>query len=190
MKERGGLARQVRDELAEAAALQLIGLLLERPRDGWHREVSSLLDESPDPTAPELRAVLETAREGAYLAVLGPGGSVPSREVAYRPMEDPGRILADLQAFYEAFAFHPRSEVPPDHISTELGFAGYLKMKKAYARAQENPEGEAVTAQGLERFMEAHLAGFASALAARLSHSGEPCLEAAARLLATTFPER
>ena len=89
---------RVKELLREAAAWRLLGLLFERPRDGWWREVEMLSREVVDP---EITAAAEAARdgggEGRYLALLGPGGPVSPREVTYRGMEDPGRIFADIE---------------------------------------------------------------------------------------------
>lgn len=163
--KKGGESRRA---LAEAARWRLMGLLLERPRPGWHEEVEALAREVE---SPELRSAAEASRratEGSYLSLLGPGGSVSPREVAYRGREDPGRLLSDIAAFYEAFAFSPDSEDPIDHIAVEAGFVGYLHMKEAYALAQGDEEAASVTAEALGKFLEDHLGTFAEPFARRL----------------------
>ncbi|MFQ6672763.1 MAG: molecular chaperone TorD family protein, partial [Candidatus Tectimicrobiota bacterium] len=137
------------------------------------------------PDAP-LQAAAEAAREateGTYLGLLGPGGFVSPREVAYRPGEDPGTILADLAAFYEAFAFAPQAEDPIDHVAVEAGFAGYLRMKEAYALARGDAEGAATTAEAFRRFLEAHLSTFIEPFAKGLEPSAVSYLVEAARAL-------
>ena len=155
--------------LRDAAAWRLLGLLLERPREGWRQEVEALAREASDP---EAGAAAEAARaeaaEGRYLALFGPGGPVSPREVSYRGMEDPGRILGDILAFYEAFAFQPQTEEAPDHLAVEAGFLGYLCLKLAYARARGQEAEAEVAERAAERFREAHLATFAWPLAERL----------------------
>ena len=103
--------------LLEAARWRLLGLLFERPRDGWRAEVRGLAAEVDDPRLQTATNEIADFGEGAYLAVLGPGGSVSPREVGYRPMGDPGKILSGLRTVYEAFGYRPRAEDPPDHVA-------------------------------------------------------------------------
>ena len=183
------IAPGTRDLLAEAAAWRLLGLLFERPRDGWWRQAGDLSRELGDP---ELTAAVDAAREeaseGLYLALLGPGGVVSPREVSYRGMEDPGRILADLQAFYQAFAFNPRTEEAADHLSVETGFLGYLRFKEAFARAQGQDEKAAIAADAASRFRTDHLAAYAQPFAERAEKTGVRYLTLAARALAQRVP--
>ncbi len=159
--------------LAQAAAWRLLSALLERPREGWRDEVLALAREVGDPElAACARRMAEDASEGEYLAVLGPGGAVSPREVAYRPDTDPAAVLARLQTLYEAFAYRPASEDPPDHIAVELGFAGFLALKGAYAEQCLNAAAGSLAAEGLELFRSDHLDAFATALAQRLTATG------------------
>jgi TorA maturation chaperone TorD len=137
---------------------------------------------------PELIAATDAAREeaaeGLYLALLGPGGVVSPREVSYRGMEDPGRILADLRAFYEAFAFNPRTEEAADHLSVEAGFLGYLRLKEAFARTRGEEEKAVIAADAASRFRTDHLAAYAQSFAERVEKSGVHYLTLAAQALA------
>ena len=155
--------------LRDAAEWRLLGLLLERPREGWRQEVEALRREVSDP---EIGAAAEAARadatEGRYLALFGPGGPVSPREVTYRGMEDPGRILGDVMAFCDAFAFQPQTEEAPDHLAVEAGFLGFLCLKEAYARVRGHDEEAEVAARASERFREVHLGTFAWPVAERL----------------------
>jgi nitrate reductase assembly molybdenum cofactor insertion protein NarJ len=171
--------------LAEAAAWRLLGLLFERPRERWWQEVADLRREVEDPDiGAAADAAREEADEGTYLAVLGPGGAVSPREVAYRGMEDPGHLLADIEAFYAAFAFHPQTEEAPDHLAVEAGFLAYLSFKEAYARARANEEDAEIVAQAAARFREAHLSAFAEPVRDRLEQGGIRYLLLAAAALA------
>jgi len=176
---------RVKELLREATAWRLLGLLFERPRDGWWREVDMLSREVVDP---EITAAAGAARkeasEGLYLALLGPGGPVSLREVTYRGMEDPGRIIADISAFYEAFAFQPETEEAPDHLAVEAGFLGYLCLKEAYARARGTEDEAEVAAQAAARFREEHLATLAWPVADRLAEADACYLPLAAAALA------
>ncbi len=179
------LSPEIRVLLAEAAAWRLLGLLFERPREGWWREVEDLVRECPaPPLGAAVVAAKEEATEGLYLALLGPGGVVSPREVSYRGMDDPGRILADLRAFYEAFAFTPRTEEAPDHLAVEAGFVGYLRLKEAFARTEGQDEKAAITADAASRFRTEHLATYARSFAERAEKTGVRYLTLAARELA------
>lgn len=171
--------------LRQAAEWRLLGLLLERPRDGWPADVEALAGEVSDP---EIKVAAgrarEEATEGAYLALLGPGGVVSPREVSYRGMEDPGHVIAGIMAFYEAFAFHPETEEAPDHFAVEAGFLGYLCLKEAYARARGKGGQAELAAEAAASFREAHLATFAGPVAGRLEASDVRYLGLAAQILA------
>jgi nitrate reductase assembly molybdenum cofactor insertion protein NarJ len=176
---------RIQELLSEAAAWRLLGLLFERPREGWWQEVESLRREVRDAEiSAAVAAAREEASEGLYLAALGPGGVTSPREVAYRGMGDPGQILSDILAFYEAFAFRPEAEEPPDHVAVEAGFFGYLTLKEAYARARANDEEAVVAAQAATRFREEHLSALAWPLADRLEKTEVQYLSLAARALA------
>jgi len=99
-------------------------------------------------------------------------------------MEDPGRIIADLSAFYDAFAFHPETEEAPDHLAVEAGFLGYLRMKEAYARARGNEEEARITATAAARFSDEHLTILAWPVAERLEATNVRYLSLAATALA------
>lgn len=177
-----------RGHIAEAAAWRLIGLLLERPRSGWHQEIAALSHEVRDSA---LRAAAEAAREateGEYLRLVGPGGAVSPREVSYRSFEDPGQILAELASIYNAFAFQPHAEEPIDHIAVEVGFVGYLTLKEAFAQAKGDTAAAKTTAAARRHFLENHLASFAAAFAPRLESTGPRYLAETGRLLVARVP--
>lgn len=171
--------------LGEATAWRLLGLLFERPREDWWQEVEALSRLVSDP---EIRAAADASRdeasEGLYLALLGPGGPVSPREVTYRGMEDPGHIIADISAFYEAFAFQPETEEAPDHLAVEAGFLGYLCLKEAFARTRGNEDEAEVAVKGAARFREAHLSHLAWPVAERLTATDVRYLSLAATALA------
>lgn len=155
--------------LGEAAAWRLLGLLFERPRAGWWEEVEAVGREVDDAELKEAAAAAAVgATEAAHLAVFGPAGAVSPREVAYRGLEDPARVLSDLVAFYEAFAYRPASEEPPDHVSVEAGFLGFLKLKEAYARSCRDLEAARAASAAFERFAREHMGPFARALREKL----------------------
>jgi nitrate reductase assembly molybdenum cofactor insertion protein NarJ len=99
-------------------------------------------------------------------------------------MEDPGRIIADISAFYEAFAFQPETEEAPDHLAVEAGFVGYLCLKEAFARARGNAEEAEIAAKAAIRFHEAHLSTLAWPVAEGLETTDVRYLTLAAAALA------
>ena len=191
MKIADAVEPRVHELLRQATEWRLLGLLFERPRKNWWQEVEVLVRDLGDP---EIKAAAEAAREeadeGLYLALLGPGGAVSPREVAYRGMEDPGHILAEIMAFYEAFAFRPKTEEPPDHLAVEAGFLGYLCLKEAYALSRGNDEEADVAAAAAARFRETHLSALAWPVAERLEKTEVRYLTLAATALARRFGPR
>lgn len=170
--------------LGEAEAWRLIGLLLEYPRVAWREEVQTLARQVADPElAGAAAVVLDAGSEGAYLAALGPGGAASPREVAYCGWQEPGKVLADLAAFYTAFAYRPNLDEPPDHVAVEAGFIAYLRLKEAYTRSRGATRDADVAAEAARAFMADHLAGMAAPLADRLAAAGFEGLALAAQAL-------
>ncbi|HSD49856.1 MAG TPA: molecular chaperone TorD family protein [Candidatus Methylomirabilis sp.] len=176
---------RIQELLGEATTWRLLGLLFERPREGWWQEVESLQPAARDAdVAATVEAAREEATEGLYLAVLGPGGLASPREVAYRGMGDPGQILSDIRAFHQVFAFRPETEEPPDHVAVEAGFLGYLCLKQAYARARGNEDQAEIVAQAATLFCQEHLSALAWPLSDRLEKTEIKYLSLAARAIA------
>lgn len=176
--------------IAAAAEWRLIGLLLERPRRGWHEEVARLSREVHDRPLRDAAAAARDAGEGDYLHLLGPGGLVSPRAVTYQPFADPGQLLAELATVYDAFAFRPQVEEPIDHIAVEVAFVGYLLLKEAFATARGDRAAAATTAIARRAFVETHLAAFAGTFVQRLEATGPSYLLPIAQLLAARVPAR
>ncbi len=174
--------------IAEAAAWRLLGLLLERPRAGWHAEVAALAREVADPALRAAAQAAQAATEGEYLYLVGPGGVASPRAVAYGGYLDPGRILAEISEFYKVFAFQPRAEDPIDHIAVATGFVGYLALKEAFAEASANNAAAKTTAEARQRFVETYLVMIAHPFAERLALAGPSYLLDVAQALAARVP--
>jgi nitrate reductase assembly molybdenum cofactor insertion protein NarJ len=174
--------------ISTAAEWRLISLLLQRPRAGWLQEVNGLAQEVRDERTRAAAAAARDATEGEYLRLVGPGGVVSPREVTFQPFQDPGRLLAQLATAYSAFAFHPRTEDPIDHVAVEADFVGYLLLKEAFAAARGDAEAAATTAAARASFVETHLAPLAATFVQRLESAGPSYLLAAAHLLAARVP--
>jgi nitrate reductase assembly molybdenum cofactor insertion protein NarJ len=176
----------------QAAEWRLLGLLLERPRPEWRNQVEALAAEV---AAPELRSAaaraLAEASEGLYHTIFGPGGPASAREVRTCGLLQPGPLLAELAATYEAFAYRPALDEPLDHVAVEAGFVAYLRFKEAYARVCGDVEHAEVTAEAARGFIEEHLASLAEPLAGTLASSGiEYLTQASAELLQRVGPRR
>ncbi len=182
------LGRDVREQLTAAAEWRLLSLLMSRPRAGWHEEVVELSMEVADPQLREVALAAHGATEGAYHALLGPGGPASLREAAYAGFGDPGRILADLTERYGAFGFTPRAEEADDHLAVECGFVSYLFLKEAYALLRGEEEAAAVTREERTRFLSEHTAVAGRRVAGRLPAGAPGYLLAAADLLAARLP--
>jgi len=159
---------KTQDLVAEAAAWRLASLLLERPRPEWKSEILQLCSEVTDGKLSSCARRADQGTEEIYHRLFGPGGTVSPREVSYCGFEDPGRLMAELASFYQAFSFQPRREEPIDHISVEAGFAGYLFLKEAYAQMREDSESVGITKKARERFTDEHIGRCARGMIHRL----------------------
>lgn len=181
--------------LREAAEWRLLSLLFECPSPNWREQVQSLATEITDT---DLKAAAETAQreagEGLYHSIFGPGGPAPGREISYRDWAQPGYLLSELTSYYDAFAYHPDQAAiveAPDHVSVEVGFIAYLKLKEAYAEANGDDEHAAVTREAAQQFLLEHLSMMTEPLSASLEHSGVGYLALAGKsLLARVGPKR
>ena len=176
----------------EAAEWRLISLLFQCPGLQWREQVTALMKEVDDAELQSAsRHALEEAGEGLFHHTFGPGGPAPAREATYHQTVQLGYLMSELQAYYNAFAFHPSTAEAPDHVSVEAGFIAYLKMKEAYALVSQDEERAATTSESAQRFVEDHLTNLAQPLAERLEGSGIGYLAlASAALLRRVGPPR
>lgn len=171
--------------LDEAAQWRLISLLLACPRADWRSHVAALATEVSDEQLKAAAcAMAAEASEGLYHTTFGPGGPAAPREVSYREYITPGQSLAELAAFYQAFAFSPASDEPPDHVAVEVDFIAYLRLKEAYAVSRGDEEQARVAADAAQSFQDDHLASIAEPLAGALASSAIVYLQLAAEALA------
>jgi hypothetical protein len=162
---------QAKGLLTQAAAWRLASLLLECPGLEWNSKISAL---SPEVSDPKLLSSAKRAQYGSeetYHRLFGPGGAVSPREVSYCGFEDPGRLMAEIQSFYDAFSFAPRREEPIDHVSVEAGFVGYLFLKQAYAEMRAAAESVKLTKTARARFAAEHVGRCAAGMFDRLTDS-------------------
>jgi nitrate reductase assembly molybdenum cofactor insertion protein NarJ len=157
----------------EAAEWRLISLLFECPSESWRAQLAGLAKEIADPELKSaVKAALEEAEEGLFHYVFGPGGPAPAREATYHQTVELGYLMSELQAYYNAFAFHPQTAEAPDFVSVEAGFIAYLKLKELYALACRNEDQAMIARDAAKDFLRDHLAMMAQPLASRLEDSG------------------
>jgi nitrate reductase assembly molybdenum cofactor insertion protein NarJ len=180
----GTLTDEQKDLLAQAAEWRLLGLLFECPNEGWRRMVAAMAREVKNVRLQgAARDALTQASEAMYHSLFGPGGPVAPREVSYRATIQLGYLLSELSAYYDTFDYHPETNEAPDHISVEIGFVAYLKLKEAYALSCGDPERAAVAAESCRQFTAEHLAATASPLALALKAIDPHYLTAAGLVL-------
>lgn len=168
----------------DAAEWRLLSLLFECPTPEWRVQITALMDEVADTELQSAaQEALEEASEGLFHHTFGPGGPAPPREATYHQTVQLGYLMSELQAYYNAFAFHPVTAEPPDHVAVETGFIAYLKIKEAYALARRDEEQAATASESARRFLEEHLANIAQPLAEHLEGSGIPYLAKAGAAL-------
>ena len=184
MRENGALGQNELCLARDAAEWRLLSLLFECPTIEWRKQVSALIQNVADE---ELKLAaqdaLEEASEGLFHHTFGPGGPAPPREATYHQTVQLGYLMSELQAYYNAFAFYPLTNEPPDHISVETGFIAYLRLKEAYARACGNAEQAATASESARRFIFEHLANIAELLSNHLEGSDIPYLVKAGAVL-------
>lgn len=173
-----------RELLRQAAEWRLLSLLFECPSPAWRRDLEAI---APEIASAELRqaaaSALTEATEGRYHSTFGPGGPAPAREASYRNTLQLGHLLAELEAYYQAFGFQPARKEPPDHVAMESAFVGYLRLKQAYALACGDSERAQLTEEAATRFLSEHLATFAAPLATALQSSDTTYLRLAGKAL-------
>ncbi len=179
------LAGSIEAALREAAEWRLLGLLFECPSAEWRASIAGLAaDVRDEDLRLAARLAIAEATEGLYHSTFGPGGPAPPREATHRDMVQLGYLIAELEAYYAAFAYPRNHPEAPDHVSVEAGFAAYLKFKEAYAESCEDREAAEAAREACREFVAEHLASLAEPMTAALAGSGIPYLEAAARVLA------
>lgn len=183
----------VRGWLQAAVVWRFLSLVLRTPDEETAAEARGLTRELPEGLRGRAAAMLDLPLndwEDEYHSVLGPGGC-PATESAFdrSTIASRGPLLAEIAAFYEAFAYAGDRAVHevPDHIAVELGFLAYLAVKVAFALQEGREEETRVTLDAYERFLRTHPAFWVEPFADRLSASGSAFYAGAADLLRETI---
>ena len=170
--------------LEQASEWRLFGLLFEYPAPSWRPNLESLI---PALHRPELRdiavAALAQSSEGLHFALFGPAGTVPVREVTHQGGVQFGYLMAELQAYYDAFAYEPRVDEAADHLAVQLGFVSFLRMKQAVALLEEDTDRAQIAADAAAAFIKDHLAVQVEPVVQRLENFAPDYLIAAGRLI-------
>ena len=101
------------------------------------------------------------------------GAKVPPYEGAWEDapqLAGKAALLADVAGFYAAFGLVPGEAQPDveDHIAAECEFMSALALKEAYALAQRDDEGVAITSAAQSRFVGDHLGRWSGTFAEAL----------------------
>jgi TorA maturation chaperone TorD len=166
------LSAEQRSLLEQAPDWRLLALLFECPTSAWREHVESLIPLASDPQlCAAAEAALAEASEGLYHSSFGPGGPASPREVSYHDSVQLGYLMSELAFLYDAFAYRPISNEPPDHVALESGYVSYLAFKQAYALGRSESERAQLAADASHRFLENHLSMIAEPLAGALAGS-------------------
>lgn len=178
------LSPEVADLLKEASEWRLFGLLFEYPTKVWRANLEALL---PSLHSSELRAIaqaaMEQSSEGLHIALFGPAGTVPVREVTYQGGVQFGYLMAELSAYYAAFGYQPLIDEAADHLAVELGFLAFLKLKQAHALLAGESDAAHVTSEAFNAFLREHVAVQAEPVLKALECFAPAYLTAAGKLV-------
>ncbi len=163
--------------LSRAAVLQFASLALQPPSNEVIEEMRNLIAAVTEDARDSAKAILELPLadwEPEFFSVLGPAGCAVCESSYERAAQaSRGPMLAEVAAFYEAFAYAPdRLREVPDHAAMELGFLSFLAMKVAFAGFESQAEAASVAAQAYSDFHCQHLAGWLPACADALMATG------------------
>jgi len=163
----------IHDWLTRAVNWRFGSKLFQEPAATRTEELRSLVFLLPPAQNATATALVEEteARDELYFAVLGPGG-LAAAESSYDPaaMANRGPLIAEVSAFYEAFAYPPRetSDLASDHVAVELDFLGFLALKVAYAIFDGRASEREIAEQAYLDFRDRHVCFWLEGLRDRL----------------------
>jgi TorA maturation chaperone TorD len=176
--------RPIRERLERASVYRLLGGALARPRAERLAELATAADMLAPAVEPALAEPLArfaaAAREAdaaaigdEYVFLFDRAAKVPPYEGAWGEapqLAGKAALLADVAGFYAAFGLMPGEAEPDveDHIAAECEFMSVLALKEAYALAESDDEGAAITRAAQSRFVGDHLGRWSGTFAAAL----------------------
>lgn len=170
--------------LTESAEWRLLGLLFEYPSDTWRQQLTVLIANLQSAgLVPLAEAALEGSSPGMHLALFGPAGSVPLREVTYQGGVQLGYLMSEVSGFYEAFGYANSGEESGDHLAVELGFIAFLRMKEAYAVVAGDSAQAEFARETSETFRKNHLAVMVEPISIALANFAPEYLAGAGQIL-------
>jgi TorA maturation chaperone TorD len=193
--------RPIQERLERASLYRVLGGALARPqaeRLADLAKAAETLAPTVEPAVAEPLARLAAAARESDAAAVGDeyvflfdrGAKVPPYEGAWEEapqLAGKAALLADIAGFYAAFGLMPGAAQPDveDHIAAECEFMSALALKEAYALAESDEEGAAITSAAQSRFVGDHLGRWSGTFAAALRDASPlPYYGALADLLA------
>jgi nitrate reductase assembly molybdenum cofactor insertion protein NarJ len=177
------LSPEVQQLLTEAAEWRLFGLLFEYPTPYWRANLSALASSLPGELRTMAGEALANCSEGLHIALFGPAGTVPVREVTHQGGVQFGYLMAELSAYYDAFGYKPKVEEADDHFAVQLGFLAFLKLKQACAILDGAAGAAQLTEGAASSFQREHLALQAEPVSRALANFAPSFLVTAGRLI-------
>ena len=175
----------INDWLTRAVNWRFAATLFQEPALARANELQTLVALFPPAQMASAAPLVaeSNVRNDGYFSVLGPGGCAAT-ESAYdlAAMANRGPLIAEVSAFYEAFAYPPRltSDLAPDHIVVELDFLGFLALKVAYALFEGRDEEREIAERAYLDFRDRHPRFWLEGLRDRLQEAeAEPFARAA-----------
>ena len=192
--------REIQRRLERASVYRLLGAALSRPVDDQLDALAAAAASLASTAGPEVAESLgrfAAATRGTTAATVGDEyvflfdreARCPPYEGAWAEAQLAGKaaLLADIAGFYAAFGLEPAAARPDveDHIAAECEFMSVLALKEAYALAEGDAEGAAITSAAQRRFVGDHLGRWAATFCVALGElSPLPYYGALAALLA------
>ncbi len=171
--------------LERAAEWRLMSQIFAYPDEGWAARIRLLFGCLGDERAAALgRAALRESSPGLWMRLFGPAGPVRTRAVAWEGGLQPGYLLAELAAYYDAFGYEPPASGPPDQLAVLLDFAAWMELKLAYACVRDDRESMEVTERSLRTFLARFVAAVAWRVFRQMENEGPEFFAATARLAA------
>jgi TorA maturation chaperone TorD len=176
--------RPIQERLERASLYRLLGGALARPQAERLAALAAAADAlvplvEPAVAEPLARFAAVARETGAavigdeYVFLFDRGAKVPPYEAAWEDapqLAGKAALLADVAGFYAAFGLVPGEAQPDveDHIAAECEFMSALALKEAYALAERDDEGAAITSAAQSRFVGDHLGRWSGTFAAAL----------------------